>query len=293
MLTTDPTIDHYFPATRPAIHRLINAHIAGWPYSRPLDDAALDHWETLGDVFQPAWMLLAERDGEARAFLHAEVQGTYLNLHLLALAPGAVDDGAWLLGQAEAQARAAGLTRMVGPFYRSAIFYGSFVIGEEPYTPQWALDTTSVYICAGLRISYPGVVLVTELREPVTTQPLPEGYTLVDAPCPEEYNAHAFRFVARHNGEETATCTARVYPELIGPVGGPVGQVGFVGTNEAHRGRGLARLLCQHSLARLRNLGAAEALITTGQENYPALKAYEAVGFQRRFMICEWAKDLT
>lgn len=291
MSTDVLTLRHYAAAVRPAIHRLINAHIAGWLYSRPLDDAALDRWETLGDAFQPAWMLLAMRGDEPRAFLHGEVMEAQLNIHLLALAPGAVEDGEWLLGQAKARARAAGLQRMVGPCYRAGYFYGSYILGAEPYTPQWALDTTSAYIRAGLRISYPGVVMATALNRPLTTPALPDGYTLAEASCETEFNAHAFRYVALSGDEEAATCTARVYPGLIGTSGGPVGQLGFVGTHEAHRSRGLARLLCQHSLARLRDLGAAEAILGTGQQNYPALKAYESVGFQRRFMINEWAKD--
>ena len=45
-------------------------------------------------------------------------------------------------------------------------------------------------------------------------------------------------------------------------------------------------------LKRLQEWGAAEALIATGLDNYPALRSYERAGFVRRYNINEWSKDL-
>jgi hypothetical protein len=39
-------------------------------------------------------------------------------------------------------------------------------------------------------------------------------------------------------------------------------------------------------------MGAGDVLIGTGLNNLPALKAYEAVGFQRRHSINGWSKQL-
>lgn len=89
------------------------------------------------------------------------------------------------------------------------------------------------------------------------------------------------RFAATFDGREVATCTGRLFEELAAPGGGPVGQLGLVGTDEAHRGRRLARSLVELSLQRLREWGASECILATGLDNIPALRTYENAGFER------------
>src|SRR5574340_1203445 len=96
----------------------------------------------------------------------------------------------------------------------------------------------------------------------------PAGYAIEQAPCDPEYQAWAFRLAALREGKEVATCGGRVYPELSARGGGPVGQIGPVGTDEPHRGKGLATALVTQALARLWEWGAAEVLISTGLENW-------------------------
>ena len=71
-----------------------------------------------------------------------------------------------------------------------------------------------------------------------------------------------------------------------------MGQIGHVGTDAEHRGKGLSRVMVQMCLMRLREWGASEALIATGLDNFPALRSYENAGFERRYNTNEWSKTL-
>jgi ribosomal protein S18 acetylase RimI-like enzyme len=135
-------------------------------------------------------------------------------------------------------------------------------------------------------------MMVADLSREITIGPNPGGYTLDEAKADWEFAAKMFRFTATYDGEEVASCTGRLFEDLAAPGGGPVGQLGFVGTDEAHRGRGLARSLVKLSLQRLREWRASECILTTGLENTPALRAYENAGFERRYNLNKWSKDL-
>lgn len=271
---------------------VVNAYTANWPYTRRLNDTLLAHWRTQGERFQPQHMLIAYRDGQAQAFLHAERAGEEHFINVLAMRAGAIDEGEALLHLTESQARADGVKRLVSPCWRANAFYGGYLCGCEPYHPHWAIDSIEAYVRAGFHISHPALILIRDMQHPFNCVILPEGYTLVEAETGDEYEAVAFRYIVLYDGAEAATCTARLYPQLQSPHGGSVGQLGFVGTNEAHRGKGLAKVLVNHCLQRLTAMGAAETLIATGLENYPALRAYEACGFRRRYNINEWSKSL-
>ena len=65
-----------------------------------------------------------------------------------------------------------------------------------------------------------------------------------------------------------------------------------MGTDEAHRGKGLARVMTQMCLRTMQEWGGAEVLLSTGLNNVPALRAYERAGFERRHHACEWTKTL-
>lgn len=273
--------------------RLINSYIGNWPYCRAVDTGLVEHWRTLAN-YQPEEMLIAYRGREARAFLHGEFrEGKRAIAHLVAMAPGAVGEAVELLRRFEQMARQVDLQRLVGPHWATAAFYGSYILGREPYHPHWAAEGTEVFVRAGCRISHPGVILIRDMSETINVEPAPAGYEIRDAEkFTAEYDADALGFETYWQGQTVARCGARLYRKLLSPIGGPVGQLGHVGTDEAHRGKGLARIMSQIALMRLCEMGASECLIATGLDNYPALRAYERVGFQRRYNINEWSKEL-
>lgn len=148
------------------------------------------------------------------------------------------------------------------------------------------------YVRAGFHVSHAGVILVADLARDIPTEAIGPGYEIVEAEAKAEFGARTFRWAAMFEGKEVATCGGRFYPLLGAPAGAPVGQLGFVGTDEAHRGRHLGRVMVQMSLRRLKEWGASEALIATGLDNAAALRAYESAGFERRCNINEWSKEL-
>lgn len=283
----------FAPETTADALAVIAAYLDGWPYSRSVDAALLDHWRRLRDAYQPEQMLIAYRDGAPRAFAHGERQGAHLHVHLLAVMPGAAAAGAWLLGELERRARAAGLARLRGPGARTGIFYAGYVCGLEPYHPHWAADGTAAFVRAGFHDSRPGVMLVMDLAAPLAPGEVPPGYAIAAIDAPPEFGARTLRYAALWQGEAAATAGARLYPALRAGNGGPVCQIGHVATREAHRGKGLARALVRRCLCDLRAWGATEALIATALDNTPALRAYAAVGFQQRYALQEWSKDLS
>ena len=269
---------------------VINTYLDGWPYTRPIDGELLAYWQTRAE-FQSEHVLIAYRDGMPRAFVHGVRQETQHNLALLALCPDALEEAGTLLATVEARARAEGVTRLCGPAWSANLFYGGYVLGCEPYHPHWAVDTTRAYVRAGFRLSHPGVILVRNVAQSVEERTMPAPYVLREADTPDEHGARAFRYVAQLDGQEVATCAARLYPDLR-THGRPLGQIGYVGTDEAHRGQGLAKVLVLACLRRLVDWGAGDVLIATGLDNSPALKAYEAVGFVRQENVNEWSKVL-
>jgi ribosomal protein S18 acetylase RimI-like enzyme len=270
---------------------LVNAFIAGWPYSRPIDEELVRHWSTL-KTFQPEHMFTAWRDGEPRAFLHGEITGDTGSIMILAVGPEDVEDGVWLLGQWERVLAEKGVKESRGPGWRSGPFYAGFVIGQEPYLPSWAGGAIESFVRAGHRLGLTAVVMVRDLSEPVEQDGTPPSYAIVEVTRAAEYEARAFGYHAMREDRLAAHCYARLYPKLLSPAGKPVGQIGDVGTEPEHRNQGLARAMVQMSLRRLAEMGAGEALIATGLDNFPALRAYERAGFQRRHLITEWLKDM-
>lgn len=286
------SLERYSDRWAPEVLRLVNANIAGWPYCRPIDEDLLARWQELGEGFQPEQMLLALRDGRPVSFAHGNRHEKQHTVHLLAMLPGDVAAGAWLLGQVEAEARAAGAERLCGPTYQSHAYYAGYILGEEPYHPDWARDGTEAFVRAGWHLHYAGLIMVRAMAGPVAVDPMPPGYQAREVAA-EEFGAKAFGYHAYCADELASRCNARLYPLLRSPGGSVIGQVGPVSTMEPHRCKGLARVLCQTSLERLQQMGAGEALIATGLQNYAALRAYERAGFERRYNINEWSKKLS
>jgi mycothiol synthase len=67
---------------------------------------------------------------------------------------------------------------------------------------------------------------------------------------------------------------------------GGLGEVYVVGTDPAARGRGLGRVLTLAGLGHLRAIGLATAMLYVDDENLPAVRMYESLGFVR------WSADV-
>ena len=271
---------------------VINSYISSWPYSRKIDNELLSYWKTLEASCCPDNMLIGYQDKIPLAFLHGEDKKDEFAIHLLALLPGAAAAGERLLAEAEKKAKIKKAKIIQSPYAIAGDVYGGYILGREPYTPHWAVDSVEAYVRAGFKIAHPALILIYNSVENIEMGKTAPDYKIEEAGAALEFKAETFRYVAFFEGQEVATCSARLYPEIKTAGGGPTGQIGFVGTNEAHRGKGLARSLTKLSLTRLKKMGAEEVLIATGLENYPALRAYEKCGFKRRYNINEWSKEL-
>jgi ribosomal protein S18 acetylase RimI-like enzyme len=270
---------------------VINEYISGWPYSRPVDRKLLRRWISFDDL-QPENMLIAYNNGIPKAFLHGYKDAQQFNIYLLALTANADVEADLLLAEIENKAKLQKVTRICGPAWGGNRYYGGYILGCEPYHPHWAIDATNAYIRAGFRISHPAVILVRDAQTPICQRTLPIEYQMKETDAPAEFGADAFRYIAVFNGQEIATCTARIYQNLKDGNGMPVAQIGYVGTNAEHQGKGIAKTLVTTSISRLISMGSGDILIATGLDNYPALKAYESAGFRRKHNINEWSKDI-
>ena len=268
---------------------LVNAYTADWPYSIPMDASVFSHWRSMGDRYQPEHMFVAYRQGVPRAFLHGERTEEFFDVHLLAVAPGAVSEGMELLRQIEPVA-ASGSLSILGPTHRAWRWYNGYVLGHEPLHPHWERDATEAFVRSGWFLGHAKVMLVADLSTEIHRTPCPKGYEIIETEAEPEFSASVFRFAAVHRGMEVAHCLGRHFEGLPAPDGGSVGQLGSVGTDERHRNRGLATHLVLRSLQHLRNWGASECLIVTEFENGPALRAYENAGFERRLNLNFWSK---
>jgi len=273
------------------VRAVVNAYTAGWPFCRPIDEALLAHWRTQPE-FQPQHVRLVYRAGRPAAMLHGQIAGDKVaHIHLLALTEGSVDEALALLAEFEAAARAAGAERIVGPSPAAATYYGGYVLGCEPYHPHWAVEGTEAFVRGGYYISQSDTLMACDLSAAPPAEAAPAGYEIAESVLPSEFGATAFGYHALSDGQKVAFCHARNYPLLKSPRGASVGQIGPVGTNASHRGRGLARVMTLLCLARLRELGAGEAILSTGLDNVPALKAYRRAGFRPLAGMTEWSKD--
>ncbi len=92
-------------------------------------------------------------------------------------------------------------------------------------------------------------------------------------------------FIATANGVMTGFHWTKMHPPEPGaaPAGtGPeLGEVYVVGVDPAEQGSGLGRALTLAGLRHLRDRGAAQAMLYVDEDNVPAIRMYEALGFTR------------
>jgi len=284
-------IKPFSPETQPGFLTVAREYLTGWVYSRPPDESLLNYWSSLTQ-FQPDHIWIAYRGNEPQVVLHGEIHSQGGIVHLLASRSGAGDDAFAVLDQFERLVRAKGGTQLSGPHWASSSFYGGYVLGNEPLIPSWDTNGTCALVRAGYRMEIRGVLLVRSLEAEIPPEPVPAGYEIVPVPRSPEFDARPFGYHALQNGQKAAHCYCRYYPHLSAPNGGSVGQIGNVSTEADHRGRGLSRIMVKKCLRDLREMDAAEALIATGLDNFPALKSYENAGFIRRYNLNWWTKNL-
>jgi mycothiol synthase len=81
-------------------------------------------------------------------------------------------------------------------------------------------------------------------------------------------------FIAERDGRMTGFHWTKVHdPDL--------GEVYVVGVDPAEQGTGLGRALTRAGLRHLRDLGLARAMLYVDEDNVPAIRMYEALGFTR------------
>jgi mycothiol synthase len=86
-------------------------------------------------------------------------------------------------------------------------------------------------------------------------------------------------FIAERDGAMTGFHWTKVDPE------DHIGEVYVVGVDPGERGSGLGRALTLAGLAYLRDRGLAEAMLYVDEDNVPAIRMYEGLGFTR------WSTD--
>jgi ribosomal protein S18 acetylase RimI-like enzyme len=93
--------------------------------------------------------------------------------------------------------------------------------------------------------------------------------------------------VAAPDGQIGAFCIAWPDPSI------GVGLFEPVGTHPNFQRKGLGKAVMLEALDRLQKLGMQQAIVTTGEDNLPAIRLYEAVGFRSSRVLLYYKKKIT
>jgi mycothiol synthase len=88
-------------------------------------------------------------------------------------------------------------------------------------------------------------------------------------------------FIAEKDGVMTGFHWTKVHPPEPAASGPGLGEVYVVGVDPAEQGSGLGRALTLAGLHHLRDRGVDEAMLYVDEDNVPAIRMYEALGFTR------------
>jgi mycothiol synthase len=89
-------------------------------------------------------------------------------------------------------------------------------------------------------------------------------------------------FIAEKDGLMAGFHWTKVHPPgEQDPLSPGIGEVYVVGVDPAEQGTGLGRALTLAGLHHLRDVGVTEAMLYADEDNVPAIKMYEALGFTR------------
>jgi mycothiol synthase len=99
-------------------------------------------------------------------------------------------------------------------------------------------------------------------------------------------------FIAEKDGVMTGFHWTKVHPPEPGTPGPGVGEVYVVGVDPAEQGSGLGRALTLAGLHHLRDRGVDQAMLYVDEDNVPAIRMYEALGFTRATVDAMYRRHL-
>ena len=101
-------------------------------------------------------------------------------------------------------------------------------------------------------------------------------------------------FIAERDGLMTGFHWTKVHPPgEQDPLSPGIGEVYVVGVDPAEQGSGLGRALTLAGLHHLRDLGVAQAMLYVDEDNVPAIRMYEGLGFTRARIDAMYRKQVS